>query len=273
LHQHLLQGEQAYADIQKAEKLQVQSTDFYTLLGELYALRKEYDKAKEALDKSLENDPFNGAAFYWKGAIAAETGDTTAALKYLSAALQYQPGNVDTYDRLTGIFQAKRDTLLSKKFALQGLQLVSGHAGLHYKLASVYKTTGKSDSAKIHYRKALELNPSLYLANYHLGEIYVKERNYQEAINTFAGLRAYEKKLPDIYYLTGLSYERIGNKEEAMAQYEQGLQMNANNAKLQKQYKTLKWAIEHPYVQKPAILQPLESLPAITPEIKPNQDE
>jgi tetratricopeptide (TPR) repeat protein len=52
----------------------------------------------------------------------------------------------------------------------------------------------------------------------------VQEKNYQEAINTFTSLRAYDKKLPDIYYLTGLSYERIGNKEEALAQYQQGLE-------------------------------------------------
>jgi tetratricopeptide (TPR) repeat protein len=153
-----------------------------------------------------------------------------------------------------------------------GLQLVPGHAGLHYKMANVYKTTGKTDSAKIHYRKALELNPSLYLANYYIGELYMLEKNYQEAINTFSQLRAYDKKLPDIYYLTGLSYERIGNKEEALAQYQQALQINGNNPKLQKQYANLKWAMEHP-IQKPAILQRLDPLPSITPEIKPNQEE
>jgi tetratricopeptide (TPR) repeat protein len=273
LHQHAQQPEQAYADIQKAEKLQVQSTEFYTLLGELYVLRKEYDKAREALDKSLETAPYNGTAFYWKGAAAAETGDTTVALKFLAAALQYQPGKVETYDRLAGIFQARKDTVLTKKFATQGLQLASGHAGLHFKLANVYKVTGKSDSAKIHYKKALELNPSLYLAHYHLGEIYVQEKNYQQAVNTFTSLRAYDKKLPDIYYLAGLSHERMGNKEEALAHYQQGLELNANNTKLQKQYNTLKWAIDHPYTQKPAILQSLEPLPAITPEIKPNLEQ
>jgi tetratricopeptide (TPR) repeat protein len=107
LHQHLQHSEQAFADIQKAEKLQVQSSDFYTLLGELYALRKEYDKAREALNKSLEKAPYSGAAFYWKGAVAAETGDTTSALRFLGAALQYQPGNVETYDRWRGFFRQK----------------------------------------------------------------------------------------------------------------------------------------------------------------------
>jgi tetratricopeptide (TPR) repeat protein len=139
-------------------------------------LRKEYDKAREALDKSLEKAPYNGAAFYWKGVVAAETGDTTSALKFLAAALQYQPGNVETYDRLAGIFQARRDTLLLKSLHAKDCSLASGHAGLHYKLANVYKTTGKSDSAKIHYRKALELNPSLYLANYYLGESMCRKK-------------------------------------------------------------------------------------------------
>jgi tetratricopeptide (TPR) repeat protein len=85
--------------------------------------------------------------------------------------------------------------LLSKKYAALGLQLMPGHAGLHYKMGNVYQTTGRTDSAKIHFRKALEANPSLYMAQYHIGELFMQEKNYQEAINTFSQLRAHDKKL------------------------------------------------------------------------------
>ncbi len=277
LHQHLQRSDLAYADIEKAEKLQVQSSDFYTLLGELYTMRKQYDKATEALNKSLEKAPYNGQSFYWKGAIAMETGDTTTAMKLIRTSLEYNPGYVEAYNRMAEMLYNKRDTLQAKRYAQEGLQLASAHAGLHFTMGNIQKREGKLDSAKVHYLKALELNPSLYLASYRLGQIQLIERNYQDAINTFTKLRAYDKQIPEIYFLTGLGYERLGMKEEAMQQYEQGLQIDAGNAKLQKQYATLKWAIDHPIVvQKPAVIEPLEQLTAITTgtsEVKPIQEE
>jgi tetratricopeptide (TPR) repeat protein len=53
-----------------------------------------------------------------------------------------------------------------------------------------------------------------------LGVIYIKTKNYQQAIDCFSRAKKWSS-LPDLYLATGISYERLHQYPKAIAQYKQ----------------------------------------------------
>ncbi len=87
-----------------------------------------------------------------------------------------------------------------------------------YGLGLLYKKIGKYDLAKNHFEMAVYRNPKLHQAYFELGIYHFIEENYKLAQGYFTNALQFDG-LSTYYYLLGLTYLYLGNKQMAIGQW------------------------------------------------------
>ena len=112
-------------------------------LGAAYLNSHDLEKARDMMVQAAGQPQTAADANYYLGRIAYEEGDYTTALRYLQAALKYNPNHADAYAEV-GLILLKQRQYQEAKEALQ---------------------------------KALQLNPDSYTANLNLTVLYQKMKD------------------------------------------------------------------------------------------------
>ncbi|MBF0485615.1 MAG: tetratricopeptide repeat protein [Candidatus Omnitrophica bacterium] len=82
--------------LKKAIEMNPRNSDAYTMLGECYRDRKEYDQAVGLLEKAIDANPHNDRAYTLMGLIYLEQQKYADALNIFKKAITFNP-NVDRY--------------------------------------------------------------------------------------------------------------------------------------------------------------------------------
>lgn len=133
----------ALEEAQKALQKDSNSSDAYNLIGSIYLQSKDFDKAQQALNKALQLAPQNADAHNNFGLLLCEQSKTQEALLAFGKALA-----VPNY-------QKSAQTLINAGICLQ--------------------KTNDYQAAEKYLVKALEIQPFLPLALYHLSISYMKD--------------------------------------------------------------------------------------------------
>ncbi len=117
------------------------------------------------------------------------------------------------------------DTLLVKKvvpIAEKILNNISQNSKLHSLYADILSTLGQMDSARIHYRKSLELNPDQIHIWAKLLDINIKKEDFHSLINDAQEAIATYPNQPQFYYFSGIGYVYTKNYANAKKELEKG---------------------------------------------------
>lgn len=79
------------------------------------------------------------------------------------------------------------------------------------------------------YRNAAEKSPSLAFAHTHLADMYLRERNFAKAAQTYERALSINGTEYNAHNNLGVTYERMGNSEKAIAAYDQELKLYPTN--------------------------------------------
>jgi len=236
--------------------------DLRVALADFLAARKDYDGALKELDTALNADPQNARAYQVKASVQAARNDwrgAEATLGKLKAALPSQPVgyyrlgwlylNQQKYDQAIAEFEVALkkapdalDPLTAIVTALleQGkpdravgrindaIEAAPGNPTAYYSLlANVYARQKKYTEAETALRQATQSNqkaPGPYVG---LANLYTLRGDTKDAVGVLQqGLGASPGDPLPLSFALAITYERAGEKDKAIAEYEKILQKN-----------------------------------------------
>jgi tetratricopeptide (TPR) repeat protein len=152
-------------------------TDTLAIYNSALAAEKS-GKKKEAIDDltTLTGMNYGGAKIYGLLAnLQLENKDTTAALTTINAGRQKHPeDNNLVIQGLNVYLQSGRDKEAYEQLDA-AIQKDPGNANLYYAKGVLSDKMGKTEEAAAMYKKAIELKPDYFEANYNLGAMYFNQ--------------------------------------------------------------------------------------------------
>jgi tetratricopeptide (TPR) repeat protein len=103
-----------------------------------------------------------------------------------------------------------------------------------------YSNSNQFESAIIQYDSCIHRDWKFTEAYIEKGIVFFKQKNMDEALNTFQLAARVSNTYPDSYYWMGRCYEKINRKEEAIASYERALSLDRNFGEAKEALKRLK---------------------------------
>jgi adenylate cyclase len=152
---------------QKAISLDPKDSRHYALLGYLYVMKRDYDKAIAEGEKAVALDPGGADAHAWLGMSLNYADRPKEAIPLFEKAIRLNPFgptgyflNFGTSYRLTGQYQ---EAITQYKKALC---IAPNNIMAHLSLAGTYSLLGRDEEARAEAEEVLRLNPKFSLESY-----------------------------------------------------------------------------------------------------------
>ncbi len=185
----------------------------YLDLAFLYKEKQEYQKSLELLNKAIELVKDRGLKtdiLFFKAVVLYLTGEEKKALTILKSLEKYKKDWL-IYFYLALTYEDLKRYLQAKRYYLKIIEQ-RPIAVAFYRLAKIFKREKKWDKACYYFKKALDADPSLKIAYYHLGSCLLQMKKYQQAYSCFSKLINYYPK--NIEFKKKLEYikKKLGEK-------------------------------------------------------------
>ena len=239
----------------QAERNSYQSPSLYVLLGELYLERKEYRQARLYLSKAEELAPNDEFAFYYKGRVAAATGDTSRAIKNYRLALQQAPAFMEPQRELSGLLVHQKRFEEAGPYISNAQKLAPKDGALWYYKGMLLQAAQKQDSALMAYSKAVILNDTLAGAHYWLGLRQHALGNNEEALQHLQKATSAFGATPKYLSTLASAYERTGKNINALQTYQRLVQVAPNYTYAYQAISRLKYKIAKPVPESASVQQ------------------
>lgn len=164
--------------------------DSYRLVferGVLYAMEDRFDLAENDFQKSSKLAPQSNFGVVGMGVTYLETGNAAKAAEILRQRLKQQPNDAS-------------------------LLYLLGEALMRNGANPGQPEYGEAQAA---FEKSVRLNPSLCLPHVALGEIYIDEDRYKDAVSQLEQARAIDPKEKSAYSHLAVAYRRLGDMENS----------------------------------------------------------
>ena len=195
----------------KAEVLDAESPELYTLLGDLYQRLGQYDKSKSYLRKALQISPNDGETYFYQGEIEAKMGDTLSALALYQQALGLKPSFLPVYLKLIQVHTNLKQYEIALLYSSEALKYYPKNASIYFQKGNTYQRNWKFDSAITCYNKVMQLDTNFVQASFNIGVINFKSRAYRLALPFFERTLRHDSKYPDAKYYLAQCSEYLGD--------------------------------------------------------------
>ena len=187
--------EQALANIDAllAIKGTAQQASLYRSRGIVYAFLKEYTRAIQDFDRSLELDPNFASSYHDKGFTYLRMGDIQNGYASITQAFTLKPNHI--------------------------------HLNWSYEWCKMCMEQPNDTTAE-HFEKLSELEPENHIAYVSRGAALVLRGNFESAIKELEQAIMLDPDSEDAYFWTSIAYASQGYDEEALVALQQAQKMN-----------------------------------------------
>ncbi|MBL7938288.1 MAG: tetratricopeptide repeat protein [Flavobacteriales bacterium] len=213
----------AEAEFTKAARLAPDSTEARLKLAELQLVQREYAEAMRWANDALRLDDQNARAYFLKGWIHREAGDTSLAISSYRTALERDPGFYDAYIAL-GLIFAQRNDPLAMQYYNSAVDLRPESVEAWYDRGMFAQENGLDSVALASYDRIKLIDPRNATAWYNSGYILLEhQQRTAEARAEFSRAIAELPTYAQAYYNRGLTYELEGTLDSALLDYKRSL--------------------------------------------------
>lgn len=212
--------------LKRAVELEPDNIDCLLRLAQLHHYLKRYEEEVVLLNKVLDLDKRNAQAYFMKGMVSKELGDTAQAMQSMQLAVQMDPDYYSAYIQM-GVIAAAQKNPLAVEYYRNALAIQPMSEEALYNLGMYYHKTGQYQMALNTYRAILQLDPMDFDAHFNIGAIYTD--NLDSAAK---GMENFELAIRDNpmdargYFGRGKAQEAMGNYDAASADYTKALELN-----------------------------------------------
>ncbi|MBN1575228.1 MAG: tetratricopeptide repeat protein [Chitinispirillaceae bacterium] len=197
------------------------NAEAYCFLGQIEANRElPSEKALGYLNRSISLDSSYTEAWYQLGRYYMQQKVYTKARELYQAAVAINPFHSKSHSRLGMVYYYLDYPELAKKSYRTALALNPDDFNTHYNLGELlYGVLGDTVEALKEFKRAVELNPSLFEAAFKIGLICMKNGMIKEAIRSFEQALGVAPGDVRILLQCAVAYEMIGRKDKAAELY------------------------------------------------------
>jgi tetratricopeptide (TPR) repeat protein len=199
-------------------------------LGQMETYLQNYTKAIQHINDALRNDEQLPMAYYLKGRIYKETGDTVLAASSYQTAIEVDPDFYDAYIEV-GLLYAAAESDLALEYYRTATELRPQSVEAWYNMGLYLQQTGTKTNGRFYeafdaYDKIIDIDPANATAPYNKGFIYLEYlQEYDSAATYFTRATELYPGYFQAYYNKGLALESLGRKEEALQEYNRALSL------------------------------------------------
>lgn len=223
-----LQIQKAVQAFEKCLQLEPENIEANLKLSELYMYIKVYPKAIDYANTVLRINKNNQKAYFIKGFVYKESGDTSRAISSFTTVVELDPENYDAYIQL-GILHAAKGNDLAIQYYSNALRIRPSSEEALYNRGLYYQESGLLEKAEEDYKLILSKNSAYTNAYYNLGFIaLVNKKDYPEAIKQFSKAIEIDQNYVEAFYNRGVAYQYSGNKKSAEKDFRSALSIFPN---------------------------------------------
>ena len=214
--------------LDKALVLDPKNPDALMKEAELNFFFKRYNKTFEFIQKVLELDKINPAAYFMRGMALKESGDTARSIADLQTTIEQDPKNFEAMTQLGLLFAAKKNKIAVDYFN-NALNINPKSIESRYAIAMYYQDNEEYNKAIESYNTIIQQDPGYKFAYYNLGYIHlVYLKVYDVAIDYFTRAIKCDANYFEAYFNRGYCYELRGDVYNARADYKKALELKSN---------------------------------------------
>ncbi|MFN7910227.1 MAG: tetratricopeptide repeat protein [Bacteroidota bacterium] len=219
---------QSKETLELIEKKFPDNTEALLKLGELFFIVRQYQIAIDYCNKALKIDENLSKAYFIKGSIYRESGDTAKAISSLITATE-QDNRYDQAFFDIGVLYAARKNPVSLDYYDNALKINPLNYDAIYAKAKFYQDINQIEEAINQYNYLLSKDKTYYAALYNLGAIQLEIKNDpKKSIDYFSDAIRLKADYLEAYFARGYAYSKVGDKESAKADYKMCLQLQEN---------------------------------------------
>lgn len=223
LYFRIVEIQRAEEQFMKAVKLAPDSTEARLKMAEIRLLDKDFPEAMRWVNDALRLEQENPRAYFIKGWIHRQAGDTTLAISSYHTAVERDPAYYDAYVALGLIHSAKGDPL-ALEFYNTALDLRPKSVEAWYARGMYCQEQGLDSMAIASYAKIKEIDPQNATAWYNTGYVMLQhQQRFLDARVEFEKAITLLPNYANAYYNLGLTYEFEDQLNSAKAAYKQAL--------------------------------------------------
>jgi tetratricopeptide (TPR) repeat protein len=180
-----------------------------------------FQRAEELARRALALDPQLSEAHVALGDVYGARDDFVAAADEYRQAVRLDPRNAYAWEELAWAlnYQQPPDPEEAEKAARKAIRLQPGWFWPHFQLAWALRFELRYEEAIAAFEHTLQLNPAFRAAHLGLGEVYLAEGNYNQALAQFNKARRMGET-PSLLVQISAVYAALGDKEKSLAELE-----------------------------------------------------
>lgn len=214
--------------LEKVTKKFPQDTECLLKLAELYYLVQKYQESIEFVNKALKVNENIAKAYYIKGSIYRESGDTTRAISSLQTAIDQDPQMANAYNDL-GVIYAARKNPIAMQYYENAIQVDPARSDVKYARAKLLQDMGKIDEAIKEYEALLKSDAGCFKCCYNIGALQLEiKKEPKKALEQFSSAIKLKPDYIEAYFARAYTYAVLKDKASAKADYNMCLQLQPN---------------------------------------------
>jgi tetratricopeptide (TPR) repeat protein len=223
------ESRKALETMEKTVKLFPESISSLLKLSEFQLILKRYPDAMNTLNRIHKIAPQNADAYFMKGLVIKETGDTSQAIGMFQSATKENPRLIDAWINLGQLHEALNDQDAIRYFD-GGLSVSPDHPLLLHAKAQYLAGQDRIEEAKLVYRRWIEVDPLNGDPYYDLGLLYLDQDSLTQALGHFDLAIKINPMYSRAYFYRGYTRELTGEESAARQDYEQTLQLDPEDS-------------------------------------------
>jgi tetratricopeptide (TPR) repeat protein len=244
---------------EEAVKLDENCSEYHYWLGQAYGQKaqeasifKKFSYAKKCKaewEKAVQLDGNNlDARFMLVGyhlqAPGIAGGDKNKAREQASAIAKIDP--LRGHLAFAQIYEREKDFTKAEQEYIKIIEIDPKKTENHFYLGTFYQNQGKNDKAREIYLKILEMSPQEMSVYYQLGRIALfSGKDLEKGIDYFKEYLKVEPKpnsptWADAHWRMGMIYEKLGDRNQAISEYQKALELAPDHKKAKGALKALK---------------------------------
>lgn len=194
-------------------------------LGWLALVSRNYKQALDYADAVLRKDVYNAEAYFLKGMIFEDKGDTARAISSYITAIEQENDYYEAYMQV-GLLSFDENNELGKEYIKNALRIDSNSMEALYAYGMLSQKSTDYNEAIETYYKILSIK-EFREPYFNLGFIHQEYlKVYDVAVDHYTNAIRIEPKYIDAYYNRALCYEQLDEPQKAVADLKIALKLN-----------------------------------------------
>lgn len=234
-----IESRKALETMERATEIFPDSIRSFLKLTEFRLILRQYDDAMQSIQSIQTRDPNNADAFFLKGMVLKESGDTTGAIHQFQLATREDPYMIDAWINAAQLLAAIEDPEAIRYYDA-ALSINPNHINLLHAKAQYLAHQDDTEESIATYQRIINIDPDYSYAYYDIGLLYLDQDSIGKAFQHFDIAVKTEPMFARAYFYRGLTREMEGELSMALQDFQQAARLDPEDGDVEEAIERVK---------------------------------